>query len=149
MSELAPAAGRDAARWPMTSTARAALAAEVEMLAQDVAGTTWIDGPEGRIVRLPVEHAARRLDTLRRVLDAAEDTDDPGTAVIGRRVTIQDGDGASVSYALVAPGEGDALRGWVSADAPLGQAVLGRRPGARVVVAAPGGSWVAQIIAVE
>jgi transcription elongation GreA/GreB family factor len=47
------------------------------------------------------------------------------------------------------PGDGDPARRCVSADSPLGSALLGARPGAAVEVAAPGGSWSVVVLAVE
>ena len=73
-------------------------------------------GSEGT---LAVVTAARRLDVLSAVLDAAERIDEPERAVIGRRVTLLEPEGESVTYALVFPGDGDPAQGWISADSPL------------------------------
>ena len=85
----------------------------------------------------PAFKAARRLDVLSAVLDASEKVHEPDRAVIGRRVTLLEEGGDSVTYALVFPGDGDPLQGWISADSPLGAAVLGCTAGDRVEVIAP------------
>ena len=48
-------------------------------------------------------------------------------------------DGSRVTYALVAPGEGAPSQGRISADSPLGAAILGRRAGDTVEIDAPAG----------
>ena len=53
-----------------------------------------------------------------------------------------------MSYTIVFPGDGDPSRGWVSADSPLGSAVLGARAGESVHVAAPVGRWRVTVVAV-
>lgn len=125
---LAPSASRRA--WPMTSEAWRALAADVR------AATLESSRP----------HAARRLDTLRTVLGAAECVDDEGVVVIGRRATIREEDGSTVAYAIVFPGDGDPTMGWVSADSPLGAALLGSRAGDRVDVDAPAGRRTVEVV---
>ena len=44
---------------------------------------------------------------------------------------------------------GTPAEGWLSADSPLGAAVLGRSPGDAVEVTAPAGSRVVTVLAVE
>jgi hypothetical protein len=137
--------------WPITSAARDALGAEATRLAADLAAPDQGPGGGGSgvLVRLPVRGAAGRLARLRTVLAAADVTDEPGIAAIGRRVWLRETSQASWDAALVAPGEGDPERGWLSADAPLGAAILGRRAGDRVLVSAPGGAWAVEIAGVE
>jgi hypothetical protein len=53
------------------------------------------------------------------------------------------------TYAVVLPEVGDPTQGQVSADAPVGLAVLGRRAGDRVVVAAPAGVRSVEALVVE
>jgi transcription elongation GreA/GreB family factor len=140
----------------MTSTARDALDAEAARLAADLAAPAAHRGapneheePGDRLVRLPVRAAPARLEALRGVLAAARVTDEPGIVAIGRRVTLREADGATWDAAIVAPGEGDPERGWLSADAPLGAAILGRRAGDRPLVEAPGGAWAVEIARIE
>ncbi len=149
MHELAkrqPSANR---RWPMTADAWSTLVDELGQLRIDVAMLAGVGAPDDDVVHLPTLRAARRLDVLSAVLDDAEQVDGPDRAVIGRRVTLLEEDGDSITYALVFPGDGDPVQGWISADSPLGSAVLGRAPGDRVEVIAPAGPRMVTVLAVE
>lgn len=151
MTEPARATLPRSRHWPMTSAARDALVAEIDRLVADIARDTTAEpvDEDDVLVRLPVAHAGRRLDALRAILADAVFDEDPDTIAIGDRVTLRDPDGSTETYALVIPGDGDPSQGWVSADSPLGSAVIGRRAGDRADVAAPGGSWQVTIVAVE
>jgi len=133
----------------MTSEALQRLVDEVALLESDVAILAGESVAQPGVVHLPTVQAARRLTTLTAVLDAFEQVEDPDVAVIGRRVTVVEEDGESVSYALVFPGDGDPLQGWISADSPLGAALVGARPGDRVEVAAPAGTRTVSLATVE
>jgi transcription elongation factor GreB len=54
-------------------------------------------------------------------------------------VTVEDGDGARVTWRLVGPDEADPRRGIVSVHSPVGRALLGRAAGDTVEVTLPGG----------
>jgi transcription elongation GreA/GreB family factor len=131
----------------MTGEAWLSLIDELGRLRSDLASPSGevADG----VVDLDVIKAARRLNVLSAVLDAAERIQAPESAVIGRRVTVLEEEGESASYALVFPGDGDPAQGWISADSPLGSAVLGCTPGDRVEVAAPAGRRVVTVLSVE
>jgi transcription elongation GreA/GreB family factor len=116
----------------MTESAWSALRAELAR------GTT---GPTAR----RDADLERRVDTIARVLESASVVDTPEVAVIGRRVTLREADGSRLTVALVIPGDGDPRHGWVSVDAPLGQALLGSRPGDHVRVSAPAGDRVVHV----
>lgn len=144
------------ARIPMTPDAAAALRRETESLARELEGR----GPGG--TGSVVAGRTRATDTLvrlRALLEAGSVDDRPDVAVVGRRVTIRDtsdiggsagaGTWVPMSFSLVLPGDGEPALGWVSVESPLGCAVVGRRAGERTVVAAPGGAWGAEIVAVE
>jgi hypothetical protein len=138
-----PAFPNEVRRWPMTSEAWSALQAELDRLAADL-----LPPPDG-LLHLPVSDPDRR----RRVLEAVRDgavVDDAGSGVaIGRRVVIREADGTVDRYAVVLPGDGDPDHGWISADSPLGAAVLGARPGEAVPVVAPAGVRRVEVLAVE
>lgn len=121
---------------PMTPAAWSALRAEA---ARDALGAT----------RRPDPDLVRRSATIRTVLVSAAVVDEPGVAVVGRRVTYREADGTRATVALVIPGDGDPHQGWVSVDAPLGQALLGARAGDRVVVHAPAGDRTLTVVAVH
>ncbi|HEX5501425.1 MAG TPA: GreA/GreB family elongation factor [Thermomicrobiales bacterium] len=61
------------------------------------------------------------------------------TADLGSRVTVRWPDGDEETYVLVSPVEVAPRRGLISVEAPVGQALLGRRRGERVEVATPNG----------
>ena len=147
MSELAIRRLSTRQRWPMTEEAWHSLVDELGRLRTDVASLAG--EPTEGVVDFAVVTAARRLDVLSAVLDAAERIDEPERAVIGRRVTLLEPEGESVTYALAFPGDGDPDRGWISADSPLGAAVLGCEPGERVEVAAPAGRRVVTVLSIE
>jgi hypothetical protein len=136
-------------RWPMTGEAWLTLVDELSQLRIDVAVLAGAGAPDASLVHLPVFKAARRLDVLSAVLDASEKVHEPDRAVIGRRVTLLEEEGDSVTYALVFPGDGDPIQGWISADSPLGAAVMGCTPGDMVEVMAPVGRRVVTVLSVE
>lgn len=111
---------------PMTSAAWSALRAEASR------------SDRGPTDRVDVD-LARRIRTIRDVLESVALVDDPLVAVVGRQVTYLEDDGDRQTVALVIPGDGDPPHGWISVDAPLGEALLGTRAGERVVVHAPAG----------
>lgn len=125
-----------AAPLPMTSAAWSALRAEAVRTDR---------GPANRVDA----ELARRIATIRAVLGRVEVVDDPLVAVIGRRVTYVEDDGARYTVALVIPGDGDPRHGWISVDAPLGAALIGASPGDRVIVHAPAGDRHVSVVGVR
>jgi transcription elongation GreA/GreB family factor len=147
MTELAIRRPSNQRRWPMTREAWLTLVDELGRLRTDVvslAGELAHD-----VADLAVVRAVRRLDVLSAVLDAAEQVHEPERAVIGRRVTVLEADGEPLIYTLVFPGDGDPAQGWISADSPLGSAVLGCGPGDSVEVTAPAGRRLVTVLSVE
>ena len=147
MTELAKRRPSPEQRWPMTGEAWFTLVDELGRLRADVASRAGelSDG----VVDLAVIKAARRLDVLSAVCAAAERIQASEQAVIGRRVTVLEPEGESVTYTLAFPGDGDPTQGWISADSPLGFAVLGCVPGDRVEVTAPAGRRIVTVLSVE
>jgi hypothetical protein len=136
-------------RWPMTGEAWLTLIDELDQLRIDLAVQEDPGVHDDGVVHLLDFMAARRLDVLSAVLDAAEKVHEPDRAVIGRRVTLLEEEGDSVTYSLVFPGDGDPVQGWISADSPLGSAVMGCASGDRVEVMAPAGPRVVTVLSVE
>jgi transcription elongation GreA/GreB family factor len=83
--------------------------------------------------------AARRLETLKRVIEGAQIVDADGTIVIGTHVSVRHADGEIETYEVVAPGEADPRMGRISPDSPLGAALLGRREDDVTYMDAPAG----------
>lgn len=147
MTELATA--RAGARpWPMTSEAAESLGAEIQQARRDIAALAG-EGLEEGVANLRLAQSLRRLEALLATQGRAQLLDDPGCAAIGRKATVQHPNGDVDRYAIVYPGDGNPARSCVSADSPLGSALLGARPGAVVQVAAPGGTWTAAVLSVE
>jgi transcription elongation factor GreA len=136
-------------RWPMTAEAWRALVDELEQLRVDTRTLAVAADDGDGLVDLRIAQAVRRRDQLADVLAAAAPVDDRESAVIGSRLTIVDDGGEPDTYTLVAPGQGDPSRGWVSADSPLGAAVLGARAGDSVEVDAPAGRRHVTIVRLE
>ncbi|HET7581750.1 MAG TPA: GreA/GreB family elongation factor [Candidatus Limnocylindria bacterium] len=134
--------------WPLTVEARQRLDAEIARLRDDLTSLTSRGLEEG-IVMLPVAIASKRLDTLRRVLAAAEVVTDPSRAAIGRRVTLREKGGEMLSRSIGFPGDGDPDEGCISADSPLGSAILGACAGENVEVDAPAGRWSITVVSVD
>ncbi len=83
--------------------------------------------------------AARRLESLRRVIAKAHVVEPDGRAIVGSRVTVRHADGELEIYELVAPGETEVRLGRISPDSPLGAALLGRRAGEVASMQTPAG----------
>jgi hypothetical protein len=147
MTELATRRPSREQCWPMTGEAWLTLVGELGRLRADVASLAGELADD--VVDLAVIKAARRLDVLSAVFDAAERIHESERAVIGRRVTVLEPEGESVTYRLAFPGDGDPAQGRISADSPLGSAVLGCWPGDRVEVTAPAGRRVVTVLSVE
>lgn len=129
--------------WPMTAAAWSALIEEIERLGLDVD-----DRAQEGLARIPPADPTRRRRVLLSLREGAVVVQEADEAAIGRRVTIRDDDGSVATYALVLPGDGEPSQGWLAADAPLGSALLGARPGDRVLVRAPAGERWVEVIAV-
>lgn len=67
---------------------------------------------------------------------------------IGSRVSVRDRDGEA-EFRIVEPHEADAVAERVSAESPLGRALLGRRVGELVRFRAPGGVLAVTVVDVR
>ncbi|MFN8559643.1 MAG: GreA/GreB family elongation factor [Dehalococcoidia bacterium] len=95
---------------------------------------------QGRIIQLERSLAAERLD---------ESAHPVGAVGIGSRVTVRDNTGREHTFVIVSPVEADAGRGHISAQSPIGAALVGGRAGAEVSVKAPAGMRAFTILSVE
>jgi transcription elongation factor GreB len=121
-------------RW-VTPEGQAALRAELARLRAPGAG------PEAQSAR---EERERRAHLVERTLAAltvlGPERVPEGEVGFGTWVELEDEDGARRTWRIVGPDEADARNGAVSAHAPLGQALLGRRVGETVEVERPDGA---------
>ena len=83
-----------------------------------------------------VRFLRKRLDGMTVVAQAPSD---PKRVFFGAWVTLEAGDGRELRVRIVGPDEFDAAPGYVSMDAPLARALLGKRLDDEVVVRAPEG----------
>lgn len=68
-------------------------------------------------------------------------------AVFASRVLLENIDtGEDVEYMLVGPEESDIDKGQISIASPLGKAIMGRKPGDEIVLQAPGGKRVYELV---
>jgi transcription elongation factor GreA len=88
----------------------------------------------------------RKIAILRARLEDAEIVEggDPDVVAVGSRVTIEDDDGGQLEVEISGLGG----NGTTSPSSPLGTALIGRRVGETVEVAAPSGIWQATILAI-
>lgn len=147
---------------PLTAAGREAVAAELEELRHRVRpqiveriATTRAEGDlrENAGYHQAKEDQGRvegRIAHLEATLGAAviiEEGPSDGTVAIGSRVTVADG-GVEVAYRIVGPVEADPAAGMISAESPVGRALVGGRAGDEVEVVTPGGSRILRIVAV-
>jgi len=91
----------------------------------------------------------RRIATLEAQLAIAEIAPLPpdGRAAIGSMIRVRDiATGEVFEHQLVGPIEGDLARGLISTAAPIGRALVGQHPGARIEVATPRGPTALEIL---
>jgi transcription elongation factor GreB len=86
----------------------------------------------------------RRIRFLQRRLDTStvvnpEEQSDRSKVYFGATVTLEDEDGAKVTYQVVGPDEIDTKGGRISIDSPVGRALIGKRVGDEVLVMRPRG----------
>jgi transcription elongation factor GreA len=75
---------------------------------------------------------------------------DSGRVVFGATVDLAPVDGsAEVSYQIVGDDEAEIRRGLISINSPIARALIGKKPGDEVEVAAPGGAHSFEILAVR
>ena len=135
--------------WPMTTEAWSRINEEIAELRAHVLRLASEVGADVGVTDLELTRALRRLETLTQVLADGAPVAANGAAVIGCRVVLAESDGVRTEYVLVPPGDGDPRAGRVSADSPLGSAILGRAVGTRVEVQAPAGNRSVMVLAVE
>lgn len=68
---------------------------------------------------------------------------------LGSEVTVQNQDGEKEHYVIVGSAEANPGEGKISNESPVGQVLLGRRPGEKVEVHTPGGVFKLKILTIE
>jgi len=93
-----------------------------------------------------IRYLGKRLDELQVVDRLPADT---GRVYFGAFVTLEDEDGEEMAVRLVGHDETDTGKHWISVDAPLARALLGKALDDEVTVAAPGGETTYLITAID
>jgi transcription elongation factor GreB len=93
-----------------------------------------------------VRFLSKRLDGLTVV---TEPPSDPNRVFFGAWVTLEDEDGTEVTYRIVGPDESNVEKGWISMEAPVARALLGKRDGDDVLVRRPKGDITYTITAIR
>jgi transcription elongation factor GreB len=95
----------------------------------------------------------RRVRFLRQRLDGMVVVDQPPSnperVFFGAWVALEDDDGDQADYRIVGPDEFDAGKGYISMDAPLGRALLGKSIDDEVKVETPAGAKTYVIVSVR
>ena len=93
-----------------------------------------------------VRFLSKRLDD---VVIVSEPPSDASRVFFGAWVTLEDEDGAEVTYRIVGPDESNVENGWISMEAPVAKALLGKRDGDEVLVRRPKGDITYTILGVR
>jgi len=93
-----------------------------------------------------VRFLSKRLDDLTVVSEAPTDA---SRVFFGAWVTLEDEDGKQVTYRIVGPDESDADKGWISMEAPVAKALLGKRDGDDCTVRRPKGDITYTIVGIR
>lgn len=93
-----------------------------------------------------VRFLSKRLDVLTVV---TEPPSDARRCFFGAWVTLENEDGEEVTYRIVGPDESDTDKGWISMEAPVAKALLGKRDGDDVMVRRPKGDITYTIVGIR
>jgi len=93
-----------------------------------------------------VRFLSKRLDDVTVVTEAPRDAT---RVFFGAWVTVEDEAGETVTYRIVGPDESDADQGWISMEAPVAKALLGKRDGDEVTVRRPKGDITLTIVGIR
>lgn len=83
-----------------------------------------------------VRFLSKRLDDVVVVNEAPSDAN---RVFFGAYVTVEDEDGETATYRIVGPDESDVEKKWISMEAPVAKALMGKRLGDEVMVRRPKG----------
>ena len=134
-------------------------------------GRAWVEGrlerTQERLDHIADELVNERTEQLiverRQLLDQVEEltqllriaiapgavADDPSIVELGDEVTVEFADGERETFLIVHPVEAGMDENRTASDAPLAQAVLGRRPGDSITVSSPAGGYELTIVSRE
>jgi transcription elongation factor GreA len=109
------------------------------------------DNPEYDSIKEEIVLADARIVELEQMLERAEIIEKPSTDSVGlgSKVTIKGDDGVEETWTLVNHVEADTRDGSISTESPVGQALVGKRPGDSASVQTPGGVIVYTVVRIE
>jgi transcription elongation factor GreB len=93
-----------------------------------------------------VRFLSKRLDVLTIV---SEPPTDNKRVFFGAYVSLEDDDGVEVTYRIVGPDESNIELGWISMEAPVAVALMGKRDGDEVLVRRPKGNITYTIVGIR
>ena len=93
-----------------------------------------------------VRFLSKRLDD---VVVVNEPPSDSKRVFFGAYVTVEDDDGEQVEYRIVGPDESDVDKKWISMDAPVAKALMGKRLDDEVTVRRPKGDITYTIVKIR
>lgn len=97
---------------------------------------------EGRIAEIEHKLASAQVVDVTKVNAG-------GKVVFGATVKIAEADGSEAQYQIVGEDEADSKSGLISVNSPIARALIGKKEGDVVEVAAPGGTRELEILGVE
>lgn len=126
---------------------------ELSRLIQEATGDGDIsDNSEYEEMKDEYMHLESRIYELQQTIDHAEIIEEgcgDGTVQFGSKVTVKDEDGIEEVWLLVDSAEANSSENRVSADSPVGKALMGCRAGQTATVQTPGGSFTYSITNVD
>jgi transcription elongation factor GreB len=93
-----------------------------------------------------VRFLSKRLDAVTVVTEAPSD---PKRVFFGAWVTLEDDEGNEVTYRIVGPDESNVDKGWISMEAPVAMALMGKRLDDEVTVRRPKGDIAYTIVGIR
>lgn len=96
-----------------------------------------------------VEGRIQELETMLANVELIDKKKSNGVVVIGSKITVQEGKFDPETYTMVGAAEANPREGKISNESPIGLALLGKKKGDKVEVAAPSGSIQFEILAVK
>lgn len=137
----------------LRTVCRAQIAERLRLAVED--GTDMLDNAAFEDAKQEQSFVEGRILYLETLLTQAQILDEdiqhfpPDVVCRNRRVTVQhEGDEPEVFH-IVGAAETNPQEGRLSAESPLGQVLLGKRVGEKVILHAPGGTFSYRILAVE
>lgn len=124
----------------VTPDGHAALREELARLRAERAAASGLAAPDREARAAELDRNAALIEaTLATLTVLGPDAAPEGTVAFGTWVTIEEENGARVTWRIVGPDEADPRRGLVSAHSPVARALIGRAQGDTVEVDRPGG----------